>query len=140
MKTRTFERDLIEGQQIEKELGDILINNGYKVEYNTAGTIEELKKYDLIIWKNKKITIEVKHDIMSQQTGNVAVEIKCIRESIADYIVYKLGDEFYVIKRKDLWVMIQNGEYKRIVDGGDGNRSRMCLFDMKIFMGRCKQL
>lgn len=83
---RTFKSDLLLGNKGEVKVGNIFKAKGYVVEYNTAKTIEELKGYDLTINKDEvTYKIEVKTDLMWEQTGNIAVEFNCVTNTKADY-------------------------------------------------------
>ena len=83
--------------------------------------------------ENPDVTFEIKRDWKSQETWNLALEVRCnnkpsgIYASKADYIVYCLGnDEFYYQNR---WELLYRLDYmeKPLVKGWDGDRSEMYL-------------
>jgi hypothetical protein len=51
------------------------------------------------------------------------------------YFIIKNLDEYdlYIIPTEDIKTKIKNKDYKRTVKGGDGWRSQMYLFDLKVF-------
>lgn len=135
-----FKRDLIIGQNSEKRVGDIFLSKGYVVEYNNSKKLSELKGWDFTITKEDKFfRIENKNDLMCKKTGNVAVEIKCVNNTISDYWVYDIDEVgIYVISINNLIKLI-NGN-SRSVYGGDGGRSYMKLIKIDDFIKYCLEL
>ena len=84
-----------------------------------------------INWTEK--TYEVKRDYKSQETWNIALEIRCnnkpsgIFASKADYIIYCLNDnEFYRQNRWELLYRVADiNKYKTL--GWDGERAEMYI-------------
>lgn len=135
-----FKRDLIVGQNSERRVGDIFLSKGYAVEYNNSKKLSELKGWDFTITKEDKFfRIENKNDLMCKKTGNVAVEIKCVNNTISDYWVYDIDEVgIYVISINNLIKLI-NGN-SRSVYGGDGGRSYMKLIKIDDFIKYCNKL
>ena len=82
---------------------------------------------------NPEITFEIKRDWKSQETWNLALEVRCnnkpsgIYASKADFIVYCLWEnEFYCQNRGELLYRLDYME-KPLVKWWDGNRSEMYL-------------
>lgn len=134
-----FKKDLLVGQTAEKDLAYSLLQDGWTVTFNTSPTneIKQLKKYDLTAAKDEKqYTIEVKTDLMYMDTKRVAVEIKCVLESEADYFIYQLGNEFWTIKTIDLIKEVTNKDNRGIykfLNGGDSNKTQLALFKLDYF-------
>lgn len=83
--------------------------------------------------ENPEVTFEVKRDFKSQETWNLALEVRCnnkpsgIYASKADFIVYCLSDdEFYCQNRWELLYRLEHLD-KPLVKGWDGNRAEMYL-------------
>lgn len=135
-----FKRDLIIGQNSERRVSDIFLSKGYAVEYNNSKKLSELKGWDFTITKEDKFfRIENKNDLMCKKTGNVAVEIKCVNNTISDYWVYDIDEVgIYVISINNLIKLI-NGN-SRSVYGGDGGRSYMKLIKINDFIKYCLEL
>ena len=135
-----FKRDLIVGQNSEKRVGDIFLSKGYAVEYNNSKKLSELKGWDFTITKEDKFfRIENKNDLMCKKTGNVAIEIKCVNNTISDYWVYDIDEVgIYVISIGNLIKLINSNS--RSVYGGDGGRSYMKLIKIDDFIKYCKKL
>lgn len=135
-----FKRDLIVGQNSERRVGDIFLSKGYVVEYNNSKKLSELKGWDFTITKEDKFfRIENKNDLMCKKTGNVAVEIKCVNNTISDYWVYDIDEVgIYIISINNLIKLI-NGN-SRSVYGGDGGRSYMKLIKINDFIKYCLEL
>lgn len=96
----------------------------------------EFKDRDVKItkgWESK--TYELKRDYKSQETGNIALEIKCngkpsgIFASKADFIIYCLNDdEFYFQSRWELLYRVADiHKYKAC--GWDGDRAEMYIVE-----------
>lgn len=135
----SFNKDLKIGQSVEVEVGNILASRGFKVVYNNSNTREDLKRYDLIASKDgidKKI--EVKYDILASSTGNIALEVRCIIESNADFFVYKFNNEYWYTTRQNLFKEIS--KQGRFVTGGDNGNSYMKLIKIEEFKQYSKQL
>lgn len=99
----------------------------------------EFKDRDVKITKNgESRTYELKRDYKSQETGNIALEIKCngkpsgIFASKADFIIYCLNDdEFYFQDRGELLYRVADiHKYKAV--WWDGERSEMYIIDKAI--------
>lgn len=135
-----FKRDLIVGQNSERRVGDIFLSKGYVVEYNNSKKLSELKGWDFTITKEDKFfRIENKNDLMCKKTGNVAVEIKCVNNTISDYWVYDIDEVgIYVISINNLIKLINSNG--RSVYGGDGGRSYMKLIKIDDFIKYCNKL
>ena len=144
-----FKSDLVAGQKKEDELKQLLENNGYTV----SSTQEKGKfsSYDLkvVTPSGKEKTIEVKYDIMSSRTGNVAVEMwkepngKKVKAGLlaskSTFYAYSFpsDDSFYFIKTSHLKQIINLQEYDRLVMGGDGGVYKIALFDKDKFISNC---
>lgn len=134
MGNYNFWKDLESAKEIEKEavnalsrhleLENVQFNNDYK--------------YDFVVTvRGKQKKYEVKHDIMSTKTGNMAVEYECrgkfsgILTTEADYWIYKLDSDFYLIALEKLRSLIDDQKYFRLVTGGDrGSNTKMFLFKL----------
>lgn len=103
--TGNFLKDLELGHIAEEYVSNYLTDyKGCIVVKNKRTDYAGLCECDLIVTTAKGVTLktEVKEDFLFELTGNVAVEEKCMKHSKADAIMYKLGDEIYVIKRDRL--------------------------------------
>ena len=75
---------------------------------------------------------------MYSNTGNVAVEVFCVLESEADFFVYKLDNDFWLVKREAL--IVELGKPGQFVNGGDGGRSYMKLVKGDDFKSYSKKI
>lgn len=119
--TGNFLKDLELGHIAEEYVSNYLTDyKGCRVVKNTRTDYAGLCEYDLLVTSAKGTTYktEVKEDFLFEVTGNVAVEEKCMKHSKADAIMYKLGDEIYVIKRDRLLNLMVD---YRVVYNGRGN-------------------
>ena len=134
-----FNNDLKIGCSAEKEVSELFSKKGYSFKFNTSKTVCELKKWDIEITKEDVVyKVEVKYDLMSSRTGNLAIELKCVLESEADYFVYKFNNEFWYTTRKNLTLEISREG--RFVTGGDRGNSYMKLIKIEAFKQYSKQL
>lgn len=103
--TGDFKKDLELGHLAEDYVGNYLTN--YKnctVKKNPKKDYKGLCECDLYVTNAKGVMykVEVKEDFMYPTTGNVCVEEKCMEHSESDFVMYRLGDEIYGIKRLKL--------------------------------------
>ena len=85
-----FKKDLADGQIVEQEVAHIFTERDWQVSYNDSKSITELGGWDLQVEKgNKSLKIEVKNDLMSSTTGNVAIEMNCLERTVSEVWVYK---------------------------------------------------
>lgn len=136
-----FRKDLVESEVSVKRTVQLLEAKGAKL-LETCFT----KDYDIKMFINdRELTVEVKHDIMSTKTGNVAIELMSrdkpsgITTSKADMWVYQIGEDFYAISRAQLQKEAGKTGY-RIVNGGDKNTSVIILIPVTKFVSLCKKL
>lgn len=105
-------------------------------------------EYDIVATKRDKVyTIEVKYDLKSEQTGNVAIELsKTINGNIeksglsittADIIAYKFpsDDYFYFIQTSKLREIIKT--CRDIRRGGDNNSVTLAIYPKAQFKAWC---
>jgi len=130
-----FNTTLEWGRKIERLFAAKMLAK-YPVEKVEFAPNEEFKDWDVkitIAWLDK--TYEIKRDYKSQETWNIALEIKCnwkpsgILASKADYIIYCLSeDEFYFQNRWELlYRLVDIKKYKTL--WGDWERSEMYIID-----------
>lgn len=128
-----FSKTLESWKKIEKEFVKIMMDKReiQKIEYAPDKQFKD-RDVKLTIWGRER-TYEVKRDYKSQETWNIALEIKCnwkpsgIYASKADYIIYCLNEnEFYWQDRWELLYRIADiNKYKAL--GWDGDRAEMYI-------------
>jgi len=130
------------GDEAETEFATILKKHKAKnVQFNADN------KYDIsCIFKGKPQTFEVKNDVMSARTGNVAIEFECrgkpsgVAVSKADVWAIKTAGEFWLITKKKLASMIASKSWTRIHQGGDpGSNTKFYLFKKSVFSAYCSK-
>lgn len=150
----SFKNDLENAQQVENELQQMYINSGYTA--TTTAHLGQFSGYDIHITSGGTLisyTLEVKHDIMSDVTGNIAIELnKKINNKIeksglsatnADYQVYKIRNKFYSISTADLKILLRklkDNNALPIVSGGDGGSVQLALISKYVFKQNSKQI
>jgi hypothetical protein len=133
-----FSKTLESWKKIEKAFVKKMLDM-YDVEKVEFAPNCEFKDRDVkltINWIER--TYEVKRDYKSQETWNIALEIKCnwkpsgIFASKADYIIYCLSeDEFYWQNRWELLYRIADiNKYKTL--GWDGERAEMYIIKKEL--------
>lgn len=116
-----FSKTLESWKKIEREFAKIMIDRYTDVEKVEFAPDTQFKDWDVKItvgWIER--TYEVKRDYKSQETWNIALEIKCnwkpsgIFASKADFIIYCLNEnEFYWQNRWELLYRIADiAKYK----------------------------
>jgi hypothetical protein len=133
-------------QEGETKLANMFAERGYTV--TTTQDKGKFSGYDLAVERDGlSITIEYKHDIKSELTGNWCCELyKDVNGSImnsglsateADLYVQRLGlidENMYGIKVRDLRAYIDlNQRRLKFVRGGDGYRSQLVLMPVEEF-------
>ena len=133
-----FSKTLESWKKIEKEFVKKMLDM-YDVEKVEFAPDTQFKDWDvkLTIW-GKEVLYEVKRDYKSQETLNIALEIKCnwkpsgIFASKADFIIYCLNEnEFYFRNRWELlYDLCDIAKYKTL--GWDGERAEMYIISKEL--------
>lgn len=129
-----FSKTLESWKRIEKEFAKIMIDRYSNIEKVEFAPDKQFKDWDVKItvgWIER--TYEIKRDFKSQETWNIALEIKCnwkpsgIFASKADFIIYCLNEnEFYWQNRWELLYRIADiAKYKTM--WWDGERAEMYI-------------
>ena len=128
-----FAKTLESWKKIEKEFVKVMMDKCeiQKIEYAPDKQFKDRDVKLTINWIER--TYEIKRDFKSQETWNIALEIKCnwkpsgIYASKADYIIYCLNEnEFYWQDRWELLYRIADiNKYKTL--GWDGERAEMYI-------------
>jgi hypothetical protein len=129
-----FSKTLESWKKIEKEFAKIMIDRYSNIEKVEFAPDKQFKDWDVKItvgWIER--TYEIKRDFKSQETWNIALEIKCnwkpsgIFASKADFIIYCLNEnEFYWQSRWELLYRIADiAKYKTM--WWDGERAEMYI-------------
>lgn len=106
--------------------------------YNKETTRKKLAQWDLKFLQNQKdVLVEVKFDMKSSYTGNLAIEFFNTKQGIPSGISSTKSDLWAIVLKKPMscWITktsvlrkyIEQNEPFRIVDGGDDN-SAMKLY------------
>jgi len=142
-----YERDLGVGREAEQEVLALLSRKVQGIQSIAEVDPGNRLRFDLKVFlPSGPITIEVKYDILSESTGNVAVEVECrghasgVTASMSDYFVFKLVDKnqsgFWLIPTGRLRLLVMNTS-GRMVNGGDDGVARMKLLKMEQFKEQC---
>lgn len=129
-----FSKTLESWKKIEREFAKIMIDRYSNIEKVEFAPDKQFKDWDVKItvgWIER--TYEIKRDFKSQETWNIALEIKCnwkpsgIFASKADFIIYCLNEnEFYWQNRWELLYRIADiNKYKTM--WWDGERAEMYI-------------
>lgn len=123
-------------KEIERAFVSKMLQRCKDIEHIDFAPNQQFKDWDVrLIWNWKEKTYEIKRDYKSQETWNLALEVRCnnkpsgIFASKADYIVLCLSEwEFYFQNR---WELLYRLEYmdKPLVKWWDWNRAEMYLID-----------
>jgi hypothetical protein len=121
-------KDLEDGKNGEKRVKKTLEEMGYECEFNSDKTLRS--DYDLIITGIG--TVEIKNDLYSGKSGNVAIEYynpksdkpSGINITKSDIWCHIISGVVYVVKTEDLRNFVNTAVPKRdIKKAGDGNAS-----------------
>lgn len=115
-----------------------------EVDYTTKNSDFDIKAY----YNGNTITFEVKNDLMSAKTGNVAIEFANCRQATdsginitkADWWIHKVGENYYVTRTSALRDFTKTEIPHRTVSAaGDGN-AEIYLFKVQHFAKICSNL
>jgi len=124
----TFHEDLERGKAIERKALEVI-----RKKYPSASLIEAFKGYDIWIPELHK-SVEVKYDPMSNQTGNIVVEIEmsgkasALITTTADYWLFYDDHVFMLLKPMSIVNCIFQNKLTFVEFVGDGDRSRKKAF------------
>jgi len=146
MVYNNFKKDLEMGEKAQNEAIEKIKKEFQGIEILESKAI--IKEFDIKgKHKNREITFEIKWDIMSEETENVAIEYECrgkisgIDVTEADYWIYKIKNDFYLIETIKIKQAIQNKIYFKKVIGGDaGSFTRLYLIKVLKFIELCKKI
>lgn len=142
MGVYNFRKDLKTAGVTEKQIGKLIevVIPCKVLKFNNNSD------YDILIEEDgEQRTIEVKEDMFSRKSGNIAVEFfsrnkpSGISVSKSDYYIYKIHfssglAEYRIIDTKKLKSLIKFKMYFKEVSGGDtGSDTRMYLFKLSEF-------
>lgn len=137
-----FKECLDAGMQVERKFAEKLLkySNVKKIEFapNREFKDRDIKATIEREWWDEEVLFEIKRDFKSQETWNIALEIKCnwkpsgIFASKADYIIYCLSeDEFYFRNRWELlYDLCDIAKYKTL--GWDWERAEMYIISKEL--------
>lgn len=134
-----FSKTLESWKKIEREFAKIMIDKYTDVEKVEFAPDTQFKDWDVKITVGlTERTYEIKRDFKSQETWNIALEIKCnwkpsgIFASKADFIIYCLNEnEFYWQNRWELLYRIADiNKYKTV--WWDGERAEMYIISKEL--------
>jgi hypothetical protein len=117
----TFQQDLKRGIDIELKALAII-----QKKYPSASLINKFKGYDIWIPELHK-SVEVKYDPMSNETGNIVIEIEMFNKpsalmtTEADYWIFYDDNNFVLMKPMDIinCIFINKLVYREFIGTGD---------------------
>ena len=138
----TFYQDLERGKAIEIKALEVI-----QKKYSCASLINAFKGYDIWIPELHK-SIEVKYDPMSNQTGNIVIEIEmsgkpsALITTTADYWLFYDDNVFMLIRPMSIvnHIFQEKLHYVEFVGDGDRSSKKAFLVPKQNFFKRCTQL
>ena len=129
MDSVTFKEDLQRGLKVEE-----LVLKQLRKKYPSASLIHAYKGYDIWIPELKK-SVEVKYDPMSNDTGNIVVEIEMFNKpsalltTQADFWVFYDDHEMISIKPMKIveCILINKLQYREFIGTGDSASKKAFL-------------
>lgn len=129
-----FKITLESWKKIERDFASKMLLKCSDIEKLEFAPNEQFKDWDVkLIWNWKEKTYEIKRDFKSQDTENIAIEIRCNNKpsglfaSKADYFVICLDEwEFYFQNRGELLYRLEYMD-KPLVKWWDWDRAEMYL-------------
>jgi hypothetical protein len=138
----TFHQDLERGKVIEGKALAVI-----RKKYPSASLIEAFKGYDIWIPELHK-SVEVKYDPMSNETGNIVVEIEmsgkasALITTTADYWLFYDDHVFMLIKPMSIvnCIFQEKLTFVEFVGNGDSSRKKAFLVPKHLLFQHGKQL
>jgi len=119
-----FDEDLRYGEAVEQEVLQLIQKKNSSIRKVNGN----FKSFDLYI-PEVNLSIEVKYDIKSDETGNFFIECEFngepsgIQTTTAEWWILVDGQNYYFIETESLGYLIQlNNCYKRTYTGKDGTK------------------
>jgi len=138
----TFQQDLERGFEVEYAVLEII-----KRKYPSASLINSYKGYDIWIPELHK-SVEVKYDPMSNETGNIVIEIEmngqlsALSTTTADYWVFHDDHVFVMMKPMSIVNCIfQNKlQYVEFIGQGDTSKKKAFLIPKNVLFKHGKRI
>jgi hypothetical protein len=138
----TFHKDLERGKAIESKALAVI-----RKKYPSASLIEAFKGYDIWIPELHK-SVEVKYDPMSNETGNIVVEIEmnnkasALITTTADYWLFYDDHVFMLMKPMSIvnCIFQEKLTFVDFVGSGDSSRKKAFLVPKHLLFQHGKQL
>lgn len=138
----TFQQDLERGFEVEYAVLEII-----RKKYPSASLINAYKGYDIWIPELHK-SVEVKYDPMSNETGNIVIEIEmngqlsALSTTTADYWVFHDDHVFVMMKPMNIVNCIfQNKlQYVEFVGQGDTSKKKAFLVPKDVLFKHGKKI
>lgn len=138
----TFQEDLERGFEVEYAVLEII-----RKKYPSASLINAYKGYDIWVPELHK-SVEVKYDPMSNETGNIVIEIEmngklsALSTTTADYWVFHDDHVFVIMKPMSIVDCIfQNKlQYVEFVGQGDTSKKKAFLVPKELLFKHGKRL
>lgn len=138
----TFHEDLERGFEVEYSVLEIV-----RKKYPSASLINAYKGYDIWVPELHK-SIEVKYDPMSNETGNIVVEIEMngqlsgLTTTTADYWVFHDDHVFMIIKPMSIvnFIFQNKLQYVEFVGQGDKASKKAFLISKDLLFKHGKKL
>ncbi len=138
MPSASFVKQKKVGRYFENLLDPVFIEMGFKVYDSDHLRYQQKKGWDKELEiKGVRSKVELKYDAMSEQTGNVAIDLDSIAKSISAIWIYGLPEgnqiHVYTMYLSDLAPYAQNWPIKRL--GGEW-ASPIALIPKATFLGQ----
>ena len=127
----SFNIDLARGKEVELKALEIL-----RKYYPCATVIDAFKGYDIWLPERHK-SVEVKYDPMSNETGNIVIEIEmngalsALMTTTADYWLFHDDHKWVIMQPMQIVRCIFMGKYKYVEFVGEGDVSNKKAFLVK---------
>lgn len=130
-------KSLAKGKEAELELVEHLNSIGFDAKLNEDFSLRY--EYDVICTKYN-VTFEVKNDVMSARTGNLAIEYwnskknepSGLYRTRADFWVHRFDDALWVCSVSGLLNFTKNVKPGRIINGGGDDNADLMLYRKEI--------
>ena len=135
-------KDLRVGKEAEQELVDILSAFGGESKLNAVHANRYEYDVECVFThgdEQKTMTFEVKNDVMSKRTGNLAIEYWNSKQNkpsglfrtTANFWVHKFNDSLYVIPVETLKTLTNQQKPDRFISGGGDDNADLMLYQIE---------
>ena len=139
----SFKKSKGVGRKGERKVFDLLNSLGFECEFDTD---HKKNKWDLVFeYGSEKVTIEVKNDLMSCLTGNIAIEVHNPKKNVASglmctdatlWIHIVPNRAIYIARVDKLKDFVKSSPFMKFFSAGGDQNADLILYKKDMIVGK----